>query len=105
MGRLKHPRKGIKMYRTTEAIAALVPPGTMKQYKDIHLDIDILFVNKTVFLLAISRDIGFIHCTPTSSIIMKQVQNTMKQITLDYQAREFNIVTTFWDGTFEHLTN
>ena len=53
MGRFKHPRKGIKMDRTTEDIAAPVPPEIMKHYKDIHLDIDILFVNKTAFLLAI----------------------------------------------------
>ena len=29
----------------------------------------------------------------------------MKQITLDYQARGFNIVTAFGDGAFENLTN
>ena len=34
----------------------------LKHYKDIHLDIDILYMNQTPFLLAISRDIGFIHC-------------------------------------------
>ena len=61
MGRFKHPGKGIKTDRTTEGIAAPVPPEIMKYYKDIHLDIDILFVNKTAFLLAISQDIGFIN--------------------------------------------
>ena len=50
MGRFKHPRKGVKMDRTTEDIAAPVPPEIMKHYKDIYLDIDILFVNKTAFL-------------------------------------------------------
>ena len=29
----------------------------------------------------------------------------MKQVTLDYQARGFNVVTAFGDGAFEHLTN
>ena len=84
MGRFKHPRKGVKMDRTTEDIAAPVPLEIMKHYKDIHLDIDILFVNKTVFLLAISWDIGFIHCRLMSSSATKRVQNTMEQITLDY---------------------
>ena len=27
----------------------------------------------------------------------------MKQITLNYQAREFNVVTAFGDGGFDHL--
>ena len=50
MGRFKDPGKGIKMDRTTGDIAAPVLPAIMKPYKDIHLDIDILFMNKTAFL-------------------------------------------------------
>ena len=71
MGRFKHPREGIEMDRTAEDIAAPVPPEIMKHYKDIHLDIDILFVNKTAFLLAISQAIGFIHCRPMASSVTK----------------------------------
>ena len=67
MRRFKHQRKDVKMDRTTEDIAVPVPPEIMKHYKDIHLDIDILFVNKTAFLLAISRDIRFIHCKAMAS--------------------------------------
>ena len=53
IGRLKHPHKGVVMDRTTKDIAALVPPEIMKHYNEIHLDIDILCVNKTPFLLTI----------------------------------------------------
>ena len=60
MGKFKHHRKGVKMDRTTEDVATPVPPKIMEHYKDIHLDIDLLFVNKIPFLLAKSRDIGFI---------------------------------------------
>ena len=62
MGRFKHPRKGIKMDRTTELMSAPVPPIIMEHYSNLHLDIDVLFVNKIPFLLATSRDIGFLHC-------------------------------------------
>ena len=62
MGRFKHPSKRVKMNRTTEDLVAPVPPTIMEYYGDIHLDIDILFVNKVPFLLATSQDIGFIHC-------------------------------------------
>ena len=47
--------------------------GAMGRFKHphIHLDIDILFVNKTAFLLVISWDIGFIHCIPMVSSVTK----------------------------------
>ena len=61
MGRFKHPRKGVVMNISTEDIAAPVPPEIMKHYNKIHLDIDILFVNKALFFLAILLDIVFIH--------------------------------------------
>ena len=91
------------MDRTTKDIAAPVLLEIMKHYKDIHLDIDILFVNKTPFLLAISQDIGFMHCKPMASNHSKRVQNGPKQITIDYQSRGFKIVTAFGDGAFENL--
>ena len=105
MGRFKYPRKGVKMDRTTEDVAAPLPPKIIEHYKDIHLNIDILYVNQTPFLLEISRDIGFFHCRPMSRHVTKRIQNAMKQITLNYQARGFNVATAFGDGEFEHLTD
>ena len=95
IGKFKYPQKRMKMDRTTEDIAASLPPKIIEHYKDIQLDIDVLFVNQASFLLAISRNIGFIHCRPMSNNITKQIQNAMKQITLDYQARGFNVVKVF----------
>ena len=107
------------MDKNTEDVAALVPPEIMKHYKDIHLDIYIyiciyiyiniyiyiyiLFVNKTPFLLSISRDIRFIHCRAIVSNHNKHVQNVLKQIAVDYQSMGFKVVTAFRGGTFEHL--
>ena len=91
------------MDRTTEDITTLVSPGIMKHYKDIHLDIDILFVKKTPFLLTIPRDIGFMHCKAMVSNHNKSVQNGLKQIAIDYQSRGFNVVTAFGDNAFKHL--
>ena len=45
MGKFKHPCKGFKMDRTTEDVATPVPPEIMEHYKNMHLDIDILFVH------------------------------------------------------------
>ena len=36
--------------------------------------------------------------------VTKQIQNAMRQITLDYQARGFNVATAFGNGEFDHLT-
>ena len=91
------------MDRTTEDVAAPLPPKILEHYKDIHLDIDILYVNQTAFLLAISRDIGFLHCRPMSNNVIKRIQNAMRQITLDYQARGFKVVSAFGNGEFDNL--
>ena len=74
MGRFKHPRKGVKMDRTTKDVATPLLPKIIEHYKDIHLDIDILFVNQILFLLAISRDIGSIYCKPMSNNVTKRIQ-------------------------------
>ena len=50
MGKFKHPCKGIKMDRTNEDVATPVPPEIMEHYKNTHIDIDLLFMNKIPFL-------------------------------------------------------
>ena len=79
VGRFKHPHNGVKIDRTTEDIAASVPPEIMNHYKDIHLDIDILFVNKIPFLLVISWDIRFIHC----KVMVSNHSNRVEQYKTD----------------------
>ena len=44
-GTFKHPRTRIKMVRTTKDIAALLSTEIFEYYKNIHLDLDVLFVN------------------------------------------------------------
>ena len=83
MGKFKHPCKGVKMDRNTEDVATPVPSIIMEHYKDIHLDIDLLFVNKIPFLLAKSRDIRFTHCKALLSKHDKRVQKGLRSIVLD----------------------
>ena len=56
MGKFKHLHKEVKMNRTTENVVTSVPPIIMEHYRDVHLDIDILFVNNIPFVFAKSRD-------------------------------------------------
>ena len=55
----------------TKDITDLVPLEIMEHYKNIHLDLDLLFVNKVTFLLEKSRDI---HCKAILTKSDKQVQ-------------------------------
>ena len=86
------------MDRTTEDIATPVPSEIMEHYKNIHLDIDLLFVNKIPFLLAKSRDIGFILCKALFTKHDKRVQNGLRSIVLDYQTRGFKVIFALGDG-------
>ena len=74
-------------------------------YSNIHLDIDVLFVNKIPFLLATSRDIGFIHIKAMVSSTGKRIQNRLLKIVLDYETRGFKVVSMFGDGAFKPIVN
>ena len=93
------------MDRTTEDLAAPVPPTIMEYYNNIHLDIDVLFVNKIPFLLATSRDIGFIHCKAILTNHGKCIRNGLQQIVLDYEARGFKVISMIGDGAFKPIVN
>ena len=74
----------------------------MDHYKDIHLDIDILFVNKIQILLMISRNIRFMHFKTLLFKHNLRVQNRLQQIV---QPRGFKIVSTFVDGAFKNIVH
>ena len=103
MGKLKHPRKGQKMNRISEDVGKSLPPKILDHYKNIHLDMDIMFVNGVAFFLAKSRDIGFIHCSPVLSKHNKRVQNAIISIVNEYENRGYVMKTASGDNTFEPL--
>ena len=93
------------MDRTIEDLAAPIPPMIMEYYSDIHLDIDVLFVNKIPFILPTSRDIGFIHCKVMLSKHGKRIRNGLQQIVLEYEARGFKVVSMFKDREFKPIVD
>ena len=96
MGRFKHPSRGVKMYRTNEDVATPVPPTIIEHYRDVHLDIDLIFVNKIPFRLAKSRDVGLIYCKTLLSKHDKRVQNGLR-------SRRFKVTSAFGDVAFKPL--
>ena len=57
------------------ACTSIVHTTIMDPYKDIHLDIDLLFVNKIQIILMISRNLKFIHFKALLSKHNRYVQN------------------------------
>ena len=100
-GKFKHPCISIKIYRTTEDVAALISPKIMEHYSDLHLDLGIMFVNNVVFFIEKFRDIGLIHCKVILIKSDKQVVNELISIVLDYEARGFKVTITFADDDFK----
>ena len=102
--KFKHPYIGIKIDRTTEDVAAPVPPTITKNYLDVHLDIDKMFVNNLTFLIKKSRDIKIFHFKVILIKSNKQVVNELISIVLDYEAKRFKVTITFADNGFKSIT-
>ena len=61
------------------------------------------YITHTYTLVQISRDIRFIHFKTIFKKLEKRVQNGLKSIILDYEAREFKITSKFTDNSFKPL--
>ena len=81
---------------------SIVSSTIMDYYKYIHLDIDLLFMNKIPTFLMISRNIGFMHFKALLSKHKKCVQNGLQQI---IQSRGSKAVSTFVDKAFKNIVN
>jgi hypothetical protein len=103
MGKMKHPKKGHKMERVTEDTISPVPSSLLKNYKNIHLDIDLLFINNMAFFLATSRHVGFIHCRAVLSKHDKQVANTLRETVKEYEQCGFKVISVSGDLAFEPM--
>ena len=103
-GKMKHPRKGHKMERVTEDTISLVTSSLLENYKNIHLDIDLFFINDVAFFLATSRHVGFIHCQAVLSKHDKRVANALRDIVKEYEHRGFKVISASGDRAFVPMT-
>ena len=62
-------------------------------------------MNKILFLLVTSRDIGFIYCKVLLTNHGKRIRNGLQQIVLDYEAREFKVISMFRDWVFRPIVD
>ena len=89
------------MERVTEDNISPVPSSVLKNYKNIHLDIDLFFVNDVAFFLATLRDVGFIHCKAVLSKHDKRVANALQETVKEYEQRGFQVISVSGDLAFE----
>ena len=102
---MKYLSGGKSIKRTTEDVIKLVPPNKVTHYRNIHINISIFYVNKIVFFLVKSRDIGFIHCKPRLNKFKQQDSNALKTIVCYDNIRSFKVVSAYLDIAFEPITD
>ena len=80
-----------------------MPPEVMNEYRNVHLDIDIMFVNGIPFLTAISRDLRLIHSSVLKRRTNTQIKKVLTNIKSTYEKRGFSVKTIHGDNEFENL--
>ena len=81
---------------------SIVRSTIMDHYKTIHLDIDLLLMNKIQILLIISQNLRFIYFKALLSKHNKYVQNRLQQI---IQARRYKDVYIVVEGSFKNIVD
>ena len=80
-----------------------IPKEILSEYRDVHLDIDIMFINKMPFFTAVSRDLRLTHCRNIDKRDGKYVLQTLRSIMKEYTPRGFKVVSAFGDNEFRPL--
>ena len=62
-----------------------------------------MYINKIPFLVAVSKSIGMIHCTPVMNKYNKRVLHALTSIVSQYNRQGFKVVTIHGDGAFKSL--
>ena len=97
----KSIRQQNKMKRSD--IITDLPQEILDAYEKVHLDINIMFVNKCAYFTAISKHIGLIYCVPIASRENKQVADAMQRIIDQYRSRRFKVTTVNGDNEFKGM--
>ena len=75
-----------------------VPKEIMDAYQKIHLDIDIMCVNKVAYLTTISEHIRMTNCVPIKGGEKSRVSDAIERIIEQYNQRGFQVRSMFGDN-------
>ena len=81
-----------------------VPYSIMRKYKHGTLSGDVIFVNRTPFMLTVARLLLMGTCKYISSIKSVYTLKAIKSVVQLYTKRGFKIVGMFLDGEFDHMS-
>ena len=80
-----------------------IPPEVMNEYRDVYLNIDIMFVNGTAFLTAISRHLCMTHSRAILNWKRNQLKDAITAVKLTYKKRGFKVKTMHGNNEFSSL--
>ena len=80
-----------------------VQKAIMDAYGEIHLDINIMYMNKVTYFTVISQNIRCIHCMSIKGQVKHQVLDALKKIIKLYKKRGFLVKSMFGDNEFRPL--
>ena len=100
--------KGKTVRKTPDAVKVNkmhVPKSLSERYHEVIVTADIMYINKVMFLVTISRHLRF----ATSQMIINQkgttIMGSLKQVLNLYHGRNFKVTHFLMDGQFEPLRN
>lgn len=78
-----------------------LPPHIVEHYKEVHLGIDIFFVNQMPFMFTFSKHIGLMQVSAIRGSSMEAVLDVLYKMIAVYTRRGFRVKTIQADGNFE----
>ena len=78
-----------------------LPPHIIENYRDVHLGIDIFFVNQMPFMFTFSKHIGLMHVSAIRGTSMEAVLDVLYRMVAVYTKRGFAVKTIQADGNFK----
>ena len=85
---------------TQDRVMRDVPPKVMNEYRNIHLDIDIMFVNGTAFLATILRHLRMTHARAILDRKINKLKDEITAVKSEYKNRGFSVKTIHGDNEF-----
>ena len=83
--------------------ATTIPAGILKHYQKVTLCVDIMYVNRVVMLVSISRSIKFVTIEVIPNNKSTMLMKGIKAILQIYQRNGFSVEVALMDGEFGHL--
>ena len=88
---------------TQDRVVEDIPPEVLNEYRNVHLDIDIMFVNGTAFLTAISKHLRMTHARSILDRKSNKLKDAITAVKSEYENRGVKVKTMHGDNKFAPL--